>query len=270
MHALHGLHRGDEVRLGADRGVVDHVERGLRDRPALFLAQAHAELALEDVLLLVATRITETVQEHETVELSLGQLERAGLLDGVLRRDDEERRRQAHRLSSEGDLALLHGLEHRALHLRRGAVDFVGEEQVREDRAAVDAEVAGLLIDDFRADDVGRQHVDRELDATEVQGDGLRDGVHEERLRQAGHALQEQVPAGEERDHDALDDDVLADDDLADACPDVGDELVGGLHGRGIRMGAHVLRGRGRDRGRDRGRSVILSAVGGAISRPGS
>jgi hypothetical protein len=52
------------------------------------------------------------------------------------------------------------------------------------------------------------------------------------------------VAAGEERDHDALDDDVLADDDLADARADVGDELMGSLYGRGIRMLAHVLRGR--------------------------
>ena len=107
----------------------------------------------------------------------------------------------------------------------------------------MDAELARLLVDDLRTDDVGRQHVDRELDAAEVQGDGLRDGVHEEGLRQAGHALQEQVAAGEERDHDALDDDVLADDDLADAGADVADELMGGLHGRGIRVLAHCLRG---------------------------
>ena len=179
------------------------------------------------------------MEEHETVKLGLGQFEGAGLFDGILRRDHEERRRQAHRLTAEGDFALLHRLEHRALHLRRGAIDFIGEEQVREDRAAVDAEVAGLLVDDFGADDVGRQHVDRELNATEIQVDGLGDRVHEERLRQAGHTLQEQVTAGEERDHDALDDDVLADDDLADARTDVGDELVGGLHGRGIGRVVH-------------------------------
>ena len=52
------------------------------------------------------------------------------------------------------------------------------------------------------------------------------------------------MAAGEERDHDALDDDVLADDDLADARADVGDELMGSLYGRGIRMLAQVLRGR--------------------------
>ena len=183
VDALDGFHRGDEVGLGTDRRVVDHVEGRLRDRPTLFLAQAHAELALEDVLLLVATGITQAVKEHETVKLRFRQFKGAGLLDGVLRRDNEERGRQAHRLATEGHLTLLHGFEHRALHLRRGAVDFVGEEQVREDRAAVDTEVARLLVDDFGADDVGRQHVDRELDATEIQVDGLGDGVHEERLR---------------------------------------------------------------------------------------
>jgi hypothetical protein len=58
------------------------------------------------------------------------------------------------------------------------------------------------------------------------------------------------VAAGEARNHDALDDDILADDDLADARADVGDELVGGLHSRKIGRVVHFLRGRVRDRGR--------------------
>ena len=181
------------------------------------------------MLLVLAARIAEPVQEHEAVELRLGQLEGAGLLDRVLRGDDQERRGQLQVLAADRDLALLHRLEHRALHLRRGAVDFIGQQQVREDGPVVDAEVAALLVDDLRADDVGRQHVDGELDALEVEVDRLGDGVDEQRLGEAGHALQQQVAAGEQRDHHALDDDILADDDLGDALADAGDELLGGL-----------------------------------------
>ena len=83
-------------------------------------------------------------------------------------------------------------------------------------------------------------------------------------MARPGDALQQQMAAGEERDHDALDDDVLADDDLADARPDVADELVGGLHGRGVGMVAHVLRGRDRGGGRN------ISGAGGAIFRRGT
>ena len=143
-------------------------------------------------------------------------------------------------LSADGHLALLHGLEHRALHFRRGAVDLIGQQQIGEDRAAVDAELAALLIDDLRADDVGGQHVDGELDALEVEVDGLGDGVDQQRLREAGQPLQQQVAAGEERDHDALDDDILADDDLGDTFADAGDELLRGLR-RALRGAGQVV-----------------------------
>ena len=60
----------------------------------------------------------------------------------------------------------------------------------------------------------------------------LRQRGDEQRLGQPGHALQQQVPAGEQRDQQPLDDDVLADDDRADALAHVLDELNGGIHGR--------------------------------------
>ena len=41
-----------------------------------------------------------------------------------------------------GDLLFLHGFEHGGLGLGRGAIDFVGEDQVREDRAALELEFA--------------------------------------------------------------------------------------------------------------------------------
>ena len=71
------------------------------------------------------------------------------------------------RLAGDRDLALLHDLEQRALHLGRRAVDLVGEEQVAEDRAERGVELAGLLVVDARADEVGGHEVRRELNATE-------------------------------------------------------------------------------------------------------
>jgi len=171
------------------------------------------------------------VQEHEPVQLGFGEFERPGLLDRILGGDDEERRRELQTLATQGDLALLHGFKHGALHLRSRAVDLVREQQVREDRPAVNTEFAGLLIDDFGPEDVRRQHIDGELDPLEVEVDGLGNGVDQERLREARHALQQQVAAGEERDHHAFDDDVLADDDQADAFTHGADELLGGLGG---------------------------------------
>ena len=54
------------------------------------------------------------------------------------------------------------------MDLGGGAVDFVGKEEVGEDGAFVRAEGAGFLIEDLRADDVGRKKVDGKLNAAEV------------------------------------------------------------------------------------------------------
>ena len=59
--------------------------------------------------------------------------------------------------TADGDLFLLHGFEERALDLSGGAVDFVGEDEIGEDRAAVRGELAGVGLEDHRTDDVARE-----------------------------------------------------------------------------------------------------------------
>ena len=75
---------------------------------------------------------------------------------------------------ADGDLPLLHRLEQRGLDLGRGPVDLVGEEDVAEDRAGLEAELAlaALGIVDVGAGHVRGQQVGGELDAAEV---GVRD-----------------------------------------------------------------------------------------------
>ena len=89
------------------------------------------------------------------------------------------------------DLAFLHRLEQRALHLGRCTVDLVGEQKVGEDWAAVRAELVGLLVEDLGTEDVGWQQVDRELDTRKGQGDRLGNCCHEQRLGDPGDALQQ-------------------------------------------------------------------------------
>jgi hypothetical protein len=112
---------------------------------------------------------------------------------GVLRGHHQEGLGHAVRLPGDGDLALLHHLEQRALHLGGGAVDLVGQQQVGEHRAERGAEVAGLLVEHARADQVGRHQVGRELDALELARERARQGLDGERLGQAGHALDQQM-----------------------------------------------------------------------------
>ena len=174
--------------------------------------------------------------EHEAVELGLGEFERAALLDGILRGDDHERRGQREGVVADGHAPLLHRFEQGALDLGRGAVDFVGQQQVREDRPAMDAELARALIEDFRADDVRGQQVNGELHAGELEVNGLGDGVDEERLGEAGHALKEQVAAGEECNQQPLDHHVLPHDNRRDA---LADGFAGALLNPNFFMGFH-------------------------------
>mgnify|MGYP000504077994 CR=1 FL=1 len=94
-----------------------------------------------------------------------------------------------------GHLPLLHGLEQRALGLGRGAVEFVGEQQLGEHRPGVKAEIARVRLVDGHADDVGRQQVAGELDAAEAQAEGARQAVGEGGLAHARQVLDQQVAA---------------------------------------------------------------------------
>ena len=95
-------------------------------------------------------------------------------------------------------LALGHDLEQRRLHLGRRAVDLVGQHEVGEDRAELDVEgvLAGLV--DAGADDVGGHEVGRELQAGERAADRAGQRLDGERLRDAGHTLEQAVAAGEQ------------------------------------------------------------------------
>ena len=86
--------------------------------------------------------IVQLDQEHEPVELRLGQRIGPFLLDRVLRGQHEERRLEVERLADHRDVLLLHRLEQGRLRLRRGAVDLVGQHDVGEDRPVDELELA--------------------------------------------------------------------------------------------------------------------------------
>ena len=142
------------------------------------------------------------------------------MLDRILRREHEERFGQLIRLAGRGHAVLLHRLEQRGLRLRRGAVDFVGEHDAGENRARLELEDAlsgaVLFLEQLRAGDVARHEIGRELDARERKFERLRERLDEQRLREAGHADQDDVAAGEDRADETLHDLVLAHDATAD------------------------------------------------------
>ena len=63
---------------------------------------------------------------------------------------------------------------------------------------------SGVSLHDARAGDVGRHQVDGELDAAEAQRQRLGERAHDERLAGAGHALDQDVAAGEEPGEDGV------------------------------------------------------------------
>ena len=138
---------------------------------------AGARHEVENLPLLGARRVADFQLEHEAVNLRFGQRIGAFLLDGILRGEHEERFFELEGLFADGDLFFLHGFEQRALHLGGRAVDFVGQDEVGEDRAFARGESAGLRVVNLRADDVGGQHVRRELQAREFHVDARRPGI---------------------------------------------------------------------------------------------
>ena len=85
---------------------------------------------------------------------------------------------------------------------------------LREDRALAGTRTFSSLVisdDHVRADDVRRHQVRRELNAGELQVHRFGKGAHEHGLAEAGHAFEQHVAAGEERDEHAFDDVLLAD-----------------------------------------------------------
>ena len=188
----------------------------LRNRldPRLLRSGRHRE----DPTLFLGRRILDDHVEHEAIELRLRQRIGAFLLDRILRGQHEQRTVEVVANAADGDLVFLHRLEQRGLRLGRRPVDLVGQQNVREDRPADEADDPlarrSILLDHLGAQDVGRHQVGRELNAVELQMDGFRQLLDDQRLREARHAAQQAVPAGEKGDQDFAQDAALADNRL--------------------------------------------------------
>ena len=115
------------------------------------------------------------------------------------------------------DLALVHGLQQRRLGLGRGAVDFVGQQEMGEDGPLLEFERLRLGVVDGDADDVAGEHVAGELQAVEGALDRARQGLREGGLAHAGNVFDQQVALGEQADQREPDDLRLPSNDLTEA-----------------------------------------------------
>jgi hypothetical protein len=230
------LHRvGDDRAVDVD--VAHHFREALEVRDSQSLAHlGHAlQRAPDDGCLLAGARVVDEQLQQEAVDLRLGQRVGALGLDRVLRREHEERRGHGERLPADRDLALLHDLQQRRLHLRRRAVDLVREQEVAEHGPELDVEARGVRAEDAGADEVGGDEIGRELDAAERPPQHAGQRPHGQSLRQPGDALEQHVAAGEERDEQPLQHGVLPDDDplhLVERALERGARLLEGICAR--------------------------------------
>ena len=122
--------------------------------------------------------------------------------------------------AADGHLAFLHRLQKRRLRARAGPVYLVGHQKLGEDRAFDKAElpppVAGH-VQHFRAEDIGRHQVGRELDARILKAQHRRQRIDQHGLAQARLADQKRMATGQNRGQNLLDHLVLADEAPLDA-----------------------------------------------------
>ena len=195
-------------------------------------------LRVEDRDLLVLGRIAELETEEESVELRLGERERALVFDRVLGGDHQER--VGHRVGRPVDrrLMFLHAFEQSGLRLRRGPVDLIGQHDLAHDRAWPELELLGLLVVDGQARYVGREEVRRELDPAEGAAEAPGDRLGQDRLACSGNILDQHVAAAQQGDQGEANLVMLPDDDVLD----VGDNLVAGLLDLGHRSHSCMAR----------------------------
>ncbi len=118
-------------------------------------------------------------------------------------------------------LHLLHDFQKRGLHLRRGAVNLVREQQVGKYRSLFCRELSGGLVIDACADQVGGKQVRGELYAREAEVQSGGQGFYAERLGKAGYSFKEDMPAREKPGQQPVQHLILPDDDLLHLAPDI-------------------------------------------------
>ena len=200
--------------------------------------------------LLLELRVVDADEEHEPVELGLGQRIGAFLLDGVLGGKHEERPVQFVGPPDHSHHPLLHRLQQRGLGLRRRAVDLVRQHDVGENRSLHELKLtvpAARFLQDVSTGNVRRHQVGGELDTAEGEIHGLGQGVDHQRLGQTRHTHQQAMSAGQNAGEQALDHILLALDHPGQFGPHPPEglaQLVDRGHVVGLRLGGRRLGGR--------------------------
>src|SRR5206468_2376316 len=141
---------------------------------------------------------------QEAIKLRLGKRVSTVVFDWILRGDDQERLRQRMSFPIDGDLRFVHGFEQGGLRARRGAVDFVGQNDVGKKRAGTKLKFARVGLVHADAEHIARQKVGSKLNALKSTMKRFRERLRESGRSYSGDIFDQQVPAGEQCDQRKL------------------------------------------------------------------
>ncbi len=157
-------------------------------------------MALQHLSLAGAVRIPHGNAHQEAIQLALRKHVRSFELKWILSGDDHERGGQAVRGSVGRHLPITHRLQQGALRSRRRSVDFIGQDNIRENRAAIENKLGGIRIKDAAAHNIAGQQVGRELNPTEDAVQAASQGLADQRLADSRHVLQQDMLASHQSD----------------------------------------------------------------------
>ncbi len=132
------------------------------------------------------------------------------VLDGILRGQHHEWLGQLVGVIVNGDLRFVHGFQQRRLRFWRGAIDFVRQDDVGENRAGLKVKALFDLVEYAGSHHVGRQQVRGELDALERAVKRIGNGLREGGFAYAGHIFNQQMAFGQQGDQSEANHFVLA------------------------------------------------------------
>ena len=158
--------------------------------------------------------------EHEAIELRFRQRIGAFLFNGILRCQSKKRIRQIVCVRPDSDMSFLHGFQQSSLGLWRRTIDFVGQQNVGEQRPLDKLEDSPasfrIILQHVGARNVRRHQVGRKLNAAKGQLQNTGDGAAEQCLRQSGNADKQAMPATKHGNQQLINNFILADDHFAD------------------------------------------------------
>ena len=101
-------------------------------------------------------------------------------------------------------LLLLHHLQQRRLHLRRRTIDLIRQQKIAEHRAELGIEIMLVRTKHPSTHQITRHQIRRELNPRKRPTQHRRRRLDRQRLRQARHTLDQQMPTGKQTQQQPL------------------------------------------------------------------